>query len=204
MKPEKLSPKALNILTNMVTLDAPVTSGNFAFLATVDSGKAEWALSTLWRLDELGMVARSDRIGNAQSFLLTDLGRAAVKAQVPDTAVDIDETLYYFDGPLIFTGQLYGARRIFMAADANCSAYYVATPDANLLDQVISSKIKVVEGFMAEPCFCVDVTQGNPPLYALSDQKGSPDIFREILGSTAFLDPNKEAQSNADAECPAV
>jgi len=206
MKPEKLSPKALMIMANLHGMSSSVTSRQLSFLAPSPTGAAEWSFSTLRRLHEMGFVTHGDRIENAVSFVLSDEGRNALVAQTK--AIDVlegvnpEDALYTYDGPMLFVAELFGATRLVMADDANGETYLISSPSADVLDQVITSQIRVVEGMVCEPCMRI-TRDPNDEKWSLSSQKESGASMREYCGESTFLDLNIDKKSKEN-ECPSI
>ena len=197
MKPEKLSNKALLLMANMHGMSRCVSSADLAFLAPQTNGAREWALSALKRLQLIGFMENGPRINNAQSFMMTDAGRAALHAQLPTADVEPADTLYEYDGPQLFVAEILGATRLVMTMDSHGGTYLVSTPTPALLNDVVESRVKVVEGMVSEPCFFIDNLDGTT--YTLSEKTGSAEIFREFCGASTYLDP-KAFELEVEAE----
>jgi len=189
MKQDKLSGKARTIMANMRGISGPVRAQDLAFLAPKVSGSREWAMSTLRRLVEMGLLANGPRQDNAMTFALTEAGNAAVLAQTQDIDIEPDDVLYFYDSPLLFTADILGATRLVMADDLRGGTYLVSTPDASRLDAVIQSRSKVVEGMVCEPCLRIERKDGEA-LWSLSATRESASSLRAYCGESAYLDPS--------------
>lgn len=91
MKPEKLSPKALNIMKEMSDQEKPVRSQDLSFMDPANEKSRDWALSTMRRLSDMGFLEGGPRIAGAQSFSLTEAGKLALNEQLPTPCKSLAE-----------------------------------------------------------------------------------------------------------------
>jgi hypothetical protein len=186
LKPENLSPKALLVLVNMHGMEGPVRSSDFEFLSPKASGAKEWAFDALKSLKSLNLLNYGPTVGNSKSFTVNDLGKKAMLEQNGPVSIDVDETLYYYDGPLLFTAVIHGAARLVMADDLEEKKYLVSTPNASTLDDVINSRVKIVEGMACEPCFWIEKSGDG---WAMTETGMSAVKASEYCGESGYLDP---------------
>lgn len=199
MKPERLSPKALCLMANMHGMSAPVTSADLAFLAPATSGAREWASSTLRRLADMGLLASGPRRDNAQSFELTDAGRSALfdQAERPILSPEEDDILYWYDGPVLFMAEIFGATRLVMSEDLK-GTYIFGTPSAEVFDAILDNRVKINAGMIPEPC--LRLTACEDGAHRIGEDPIGSDFMRTYCGKSGYLRLDLEDEDEAEAE----
>jgi hypothetical protein len=71
------------------------------------------------------------------------------------------KTLYWYDGPVLFTALINGQERLITLLDIDppIFSYLAATPSLDTIDGIINNTIPVFDGFQTGPFFLIEEKQ---------------------------------------------
>ncbi|MBT28119.1 MAG: hypothetical protein CMO01_00555, partial [Thalassobius sp.] len=154
LNPDKLSPKALTVLASLHGIPVPATSGQIKHLAPQQTSTRDWALPTLRRLKDMGLVHSGPRTGSEMSFTISPAGRQLLARQSPEVDLEPRD-----EGARPVGGghgglaiRFLGAKRIIVPVDPACGTWVAGTPGHDVMQAVLQGEVAVTEAAACEPC----------------------------------------------------